>query len=112
MSLSTPVRVRKLQEALHVKAKGSPAYRFYALYDKVYREDVLRFAYLCCKANGGAAGVRLEVTRLHPAGLPVLREISMYAHAVATTPASAAGPCRSYPMARARLDSSGGGLPR
>jgi len=42
---------------LHAKAKGSPTYRFYALYDKVYREDMLTFAYRCCKANGGAAGV-------------------------------------------------------
>jgi len=43
--------------ALHDKAKGSPNFRFYALYDKVYREDVLAFAYECCKANRGAAGV-------------------------------------------------------
>ncbi|HWO29400.1 MAG TPA: group II intron reverse transcriptase/maturase [Candidatus Acidoferrum sp.] len=42
---------------MHDKAKGSPNFRFYALYDKVYREDVLAFAYECCKANGGAAGV-------------------------------------------------------
>jgi group II intron reverse transcriptase/maturase len=48
---------RKLQEALHAKAKGSPGDRFYLLYDKVYREDVLTFAYRCCEANGGAAGV-------------------------------------------------------
>jgi len=46
-----------LQTALHDKAKGSPKFRFYVLYDKVYREDVLAFAYECCKANGGAAGV-------------------------------------------------------
>jgi group II intron reverse transcriptase/maturase len=46
-----------LQTALHDKAKGSPNFRFYALYDKVYRDDVLTFAYTCCKANGGAAGV-------------------------------------------------------
>jgi len=46
-----------LQTALHDKAKGSPNFRFYALYDKVYREDVLAFAYECCKANRGAAGV-------------------------------------------------------
>jgi group II intron reverse transcriptase/maturase len=46
-----------LQTALHDKAKGSPSLRFYALYDKVYREDILAFAYECCKANGGAAGV-------------------------------------------------------
>src|SRR5260221_9750279 len=57
MSLTTPLSVQKLQTALHDKAKGSPNFRFYVLYDKVYREDVLAFAYECCKANGGAAGV-------------------------------------------------------
>ncbi len=57
MSLGTPLSVQKLQTALRDKAKGTPKYRFYALYDKVYREDVLAFAYACCKANGGAAGV-------------------------------------------------------
>ena len=57
MSLSPPEKVQKLQAALHAKAKGSPTYRFYALYDKVYREDILLLAYRCCKANGGAAGV-------------------------------------------------------
>ena len=57
MSLSTPESVQKLQTALHDKAKESPNLRFYALYDKVYRKDVLAFAYECCQANGGAAGV-------------------------------------------------------
>src|SRR5258707_11550952 len=57
MSLTTPLSVQKLQTALHDKAKGSPKFRFYALYDKVYREDVMAFAYERCKANGGAAGV-------------------------------------------------------
>jgi group II intron reverse transcriptase/maturase len=57
VNLITPQKVRKLQEALHAKAKGSPNFRFYALYDKLYREDVLEFAYRCCKANGGVAGV-------------------------------------------------------
>jgi RNA-directed DNA polymerase len=57
MSLTTPFSVQKLQTALHDKAKRSPKFRFYALYDKVYREDVLAFAYECCKANGGAVGV-------------------------------------------------------
>src|SRR6202043_2156390 len=57
MSLTTPLSVQKLQTALHDKAKGSPKFRFYVLYDKVYREDVMAFAYECCKANGGAAGV-------------------------------------------------------
>ena len=57
MSLRPPEKVEKLQAALHAKAKGSPSYRFYALYDKVYREDVLSFAYRLCRQNGGAAGV-------------------------------------------------------
>src|SRR6201981_1832124 len=56
-NLTTPESVQKLQAALHDKAKESPSFRFYALYDKVYRKDVLAFAYACCKANGGAAGV-------------------------------------------------------
>jgi group II intron reverse transcriptase/maturase len=57
VSLSPPEKTRKLQAALHAKAKGSPGYRFYLLYDKVYREDVLAYAYQRCQANGGAAGV-------------------------------------------------------
>jgi retron-type reverse transcriptase len=57
MSLATPESVQKLQTALHDKAKKSPDFRFYALYDKVYRKDVLTFAYSCCKANSGASGV-------------------------------------------------------
>jgi len=55
-TLSIPLKVQKLQTALHVRAKENPGFRFYALYDKVYREDILQFAYSCCKANGGAAG--------------------------------------------------------
>jgi RNA-directed DNA polymerase len=57
MSLAPPETVQKLRNSLHAKAKGSPGYRFYALYDKVYRPDVLLHAYDCCKANKGAAGV-------------------------------------------------------
>ena len=57
MSLTPPPKVQKLQAALHAKAKGAPGYRFYCLYDKVYRRDVLEFAYRCCRHNGGAAGV-------------------------------------------------------
>src|SRR5215469_4312575 len=56
-NLTTQESVQKLQTALHAKAKESPNFRFYALYDKVYRKDVLAFAFECCKANGGAAGV-------------------------------------------------------
>ena len=56
-NLSTPNSVRKLRRALHVKAKAEPAYRFYALYDKVYREDILTHAYAQCRSNRGAPGV-------------------------------------------------------
>ena len=57
MNLTPPLSVQKLQKALHDKAKGWPDFRCYARYDKVYRKDVLAFAYECCKAKGGAAGV-------------------------------------------------------
>ncbi len=57
MSLSPPETVWKLQTALHAKAKAAPDYRFYALYDKLYRRDVLHHAYQCCRANRGASGV-------------------------------------------------------
>lgn len=57
MSLPTLPKVQKLQDALHAKAKGSPEFRFYTLYDKVYRADVLWVAHRRCLINGGAAGV-------------------------------------------------------
>ena len=57
MSLPTLPSVEKLQRALHTKAKESPSFRFYALYDKVYRADVLWTAWRRCRINGGAAGV-------------------------------------------------------
>jgi RNA-directed DNA polymerase len=57
VSLSPPFKVGKLQTALHTKAKNSPDYRFYALYDKIYRRDVLGFAYERCRANRGVPGV-------------------------------------------------------
>lgn len=56
-NLTTPSSVQKLQTALHAKAKAEPGFRFYLLYDKVYRADILAYAYRCCKANQGAAGV-------------------------------------------------------
>ena len=57
MSLEPPEKVGKLQAALHDKAKRCPAYRFYLLYDKLYRIDVLAHAYACCRSNAGAPGV-------------------------------------------------------
>ena len=57
MNLTPPEKVGKLQATLHAKAKRAPTYRFYALYDKVYRADVLAHAYACGRANGGSAGV-------------------------------------------------------
>ena len=57
MSLAPPDTVEKLQAALHAKAKAASTYRFYALYDKVYRRDVLTYAYERCRANKGAPGV-------------------------------------------------------
>ena len=55
--LSTPDSVQKLQTALHAKAKAEPGYRFYALYDKISREDILAHAYAQCRSNKGAPGV-------------------------------------------------------
>jgi group II intron reverse transcriptase/maturase len=57
MSLTTPEKIRKLQRTFYAKAKEQPNYRFHQLYDKIYREDILAFAYQRCKANAGAAGV-------------------------------------------------------
>ena len=57
VNLVPPRTVEKLQATLHAKAKESSDYRFYALYDKVYRSDVLEHAYRLCRQNGGAEGV-------------------------------------------------------
>jgi RNA-directed DNA polymerase len=56
-NLTTPTSVQKLQTALHAKAKAEAGYRFYALYDKISREDILAHAYAQCRSNKGAPGV-------------------------------------------------------
>jgi len=57
VSLVTPETIRKLQRTLYAKAKGTARYRFYSLYDKLYRMDILDAAYRSCRQNAGAPGV-------------------------------------------------------
>jgi RNA-directed DNA polymerase len=57
MSLATPEKIRSLQRKLYCKAKAEPAFRFYLLYDKICRTDVLAHAYALARANAGAPGV-------------------------------------------------------
>ena len=56
-NLATPESVQKLQTALHAKAKSAPSFRFYALYEKISRDDILAHAWAQCRSNKGAPGV-------------------------------------------------------
>jgi RNA-directed DNA polymerase len=57
MSLKTPDKIRTFQRKLYLKAKAETDFRFYLLYDKIYRADILFHAYRLAKANDGSAGV-------------------------------------------------------
>src|SRR5215471_16606127 len=70
MSLETPDKIRTLQRKLYCKAKAEPEFRFYVLYDKICREDILRHAYALARANAGAPGVdEVSFARIEASGL-------------------------------------------
>jgi hypothetical protein len=70
MSLETPEKIRTFQRKLYCKAKAEPSFRFYLLYDKICREDILQHAYALARANAGAPGVDGEsFTDIEAAGV-------------------------------------------
>ena len=83
MSLETPIKIRMLQRKLYQKAKEEPDYRFYLLYDKIYREDILNHAYALAKSNQGALGVTRKGAQCAPKPPSTTRATSASAESVA-----------------------------
>src|SRR5271157_2436196 len=109
MSLATPDKIRDLQIKLYRKAKNEPEFRFYQLYDKVYREDILIHAYMLAKSNEGAPGVDGEsfeaIESRGPAGLMEwLNGLRKKLHGKTYKPGCPLGPVR-----RVMIPKPGGG---
>ncbi len=102
MSLTTPDKIRSLQRKLYGKAKAEPAFRFYILYDKICREDILMHAYALARENAGAPGAdgetfeRIEASGVE-AWLAALREDLVSKR------------CRPLPVRRVMIPKPGGG---
>jgi RNA-directed DNA polymerase len=102
VSLVTPPKLRRLQEALYTQAKQEPAYRFYRLYDKVYRADILAHAYALSKQHGRAPGVDGETfADIEAAG--VERWLAAVQEALRTET------YRPQPVRRVLIEKEGGG---
>ena len=102
MSLQTPPKLRNLQRKLYKKAKDEPEFRFYALYDKIYREDILYHAWKLVRANGGAPGVDgIRLEEIEERGATIwLEDIQEELRA---------GEYKASPVRRVRIPKPGGG---
>ena len=102
-NLSTPDSVQKLQTALHAKAKAEAGYRFYALYDKISRDDILAQAYAQCRSNKGVA-------QRGPSGLRGRRDVWGGAMAGRTGACAQAGDLPTGPIRRVYIPKANGKL--